>query len=467
MAKVKKVRKARLGERDKALPVRKPEFWEDAQPTREAEGWEDEDAQPVRDAEWYERDKALPVRKPEFWEHDEEKVSSKGGGGGASSSFVGSWPGIILIIVVIGFLFHWAGEQTEKIINRIHPAYETTEEKNARAVNEWEQWDQFVTSNAPWLLKASAKNNLPTLPEGKLMFFSHQNGNQGIYLINPDGTDLVSLSNRQGPKIINPAFFPERNKLAFTVIRGEKKRIYIMDFQKGKIVPMPRFLEANPMPQSPEELSESEPSWLHGGLLYFTCQFNPYVSTIWEVVLDDGECIMKIPYPEDYSDKWVKESQKWLHSVKNPVISPDRSKMVFIYGLSGVELGSAFELGEGIRLKNLDTDEEKKIGGFGAYSKGIHLSSQAWAPSNDKIVLQLDRQWTGRYERENWIGIVSFKNKGTWLRISGRNPAWSPDGNWIAFDCQGQIFIYEIKSRTVRRVVGQGWNAENPLWYNK
>jgi len=54
--------------------------------------------------------------------------------------------------------------------------------------------------------------------------------------------------------------------------------------------------------------------------------------------------------------------------------------------------------------------------------------------------------------------------KITWLNITGENPSWSPDGKWIAFDKEGEIYILEIESGNIKRITKNKFQDKNPVW---
>lgn len=51
-----------------------------------------------------------------------------------------------------------------------------------------------------------------------------------------------------------------------------------------------------------------------------------------------------------------------------------------------------------------------------------------------------------------------------WLDISGENPSWSPDGKWIAYENQGEIYILEIESNTIKQITENSFWDMNPVW---
>ena len=85
------------------------------------------------------------------------------------------------------------------------------------------------------------------------------------------------------------------------------------------------------------------------------------------------------------------------------------------------------------------------------------LTSQCWSPDDKKIV----------YGAGDGVRIYELGNDGssTLLAPGGKEPTWSPDGNWIAFR-EGDTF-YEIRpdGRDKRRLL-RSRDVWSPLWWS-
>ena len=91
-----------------------------------------------------------------------------------------------------------------------------------------------------------------------------------------------------------------------------------------------------------------------------------------------------------------------------------------------------------------------------------------WCPTGEWIAYQHDaidiHNDTG--------GIYLVKTDGTNKHLiipGGEGPSWSPDGEKIAFAAplgDGQIWIYNVNSKTFHRLTNEGFNIE-PDWSNK
>ncbi len=91
-------------------------------------------------------------------------------------------------------------------------------------------------------------------PDGaQIAFVSNRDGNRDIYLINPDGSNLVRLTTNVGASY-QPAWSPDGKRIAFTTHNGKNPEIYAIDLDGQNLV----NLSSNPS-------SDERPTWSPDG----------------------------------------------------------------------------------------------------------------------------------------------------------------------------------------------------------
>src|SRR5439155_16745977 len=73
-------------------------------------------------------------------------------------------------------------------------------------------------------------------PDGtRIAFVSNRDGNRDIYLINPDGTNLVRLTTNVGASY-QPAWSPDGKRIAFTTHFGKNPEIFVINVDGTNLV---------------------------------------------------------------------------------------------------------------------------------------------------------------------------------------------------------------------------------------
>lgn len=88
-----------------------------------------------------------------------------------------------------------------------------------------------------------------------------------------------------------------------------------------------------------------------------------------------------------------------------------------------------------------------------------------WAPNSKRIVFQQPSD-----ESIRTVAVDGGRGEETLIAPNGADPAWSPDGNWIAYVYDGNI--WKVQVNILGRVLGNpiqvtnvaGWNMGSPTW---
>jgi serine/threonine protein kinase len=268
---------------------------------------------------------------------------------------------------------------------------------------------------APTISPTATIAIMPTpIIEYKLSFVSDRDGNQEIYMMDIDGSNLINLTNNSANDSY-PAFSPDGKRIAFSSDRDWNDDIYLMAFDGSNII---RLTDSS--------VNDQEPAWSPDGkqIVYISGNDNP---KIYKMNADGSQ--------------QVGFSSLGSNGAYSPSWSPDGSKIVFRSGWSSINFISP----DGIKLENNWNGEHP-----------------GWSPDGSKIV----------YDGGNRIFTVSqdYSNRAriTFLDGDVSEPAWSPDGEWIVFtslqDDNKDIYITSLDGKTLIRVTDNPSNDYSPAW---
>lgn len=392
---------------------------------------------------------------------EEPKYKSGGGGGGGIFTpmplslplpFGGTLVSLFFILLLFFmFLFFLAKgcefvcSQADRGINIIYPAYETGEEAFLRQKQEWAGWKNFIQGSEK---RFSPFGNFFATPEGRIVFISQVKDSYGICLLDLQSEKKVELVKTED-KIKSYDISLDRKKAVFVAFLGDNQEIYLTNFGGGTT----RLTETTDGYGGYEDVV-----WLSPEAILAT-KIRLYEKLIWQISFLNfmpkvsARSDFKIPTREEYNDDWREKATRRhtrnFFNFVSPTVSPDGTKIAYIKYDLHVFPHSKVKGAGCIVVKDLWSNKESVYSDMNA----IRLTPQAWSPDGNRITFSA----VDRAKKER-IGVLELRGttlpfgRVTWLRVAGNNSAWSPDGRWIAFDNEGEIYVFEITSGEVKVV---------------
>jgi TolB protein len=254
-------------------------------------------------------------------------------------------------------------------------------------------------------------------PDGKkIAFYSDRTGDYEIYVMNPDGTGVVQLTNVPGTDDM-PAWSPDGTRIAFISDRTGDNEIYLMNADGTNV----KRLTEHPG-------DDIHPKWSPDGqrLLFNSSresrdQKDPDTYEVYSMKAD-GTGVQRIT-----REGGVNTYASW---------SPDGKKIAF-----RKVVGTNSE----IFVMNADGSGHVNLTKSPAFD-----GWPGWAPDGRRVVFATDMSIPGQQYK---IYVVNADGTGLQKLIDKEGrlsvPAWSPDGSRLAFtrslDGSRDIFVAEVK----------------------
>lgn len=325
---------------------------------------------------------------------------------------------------------------------------------------------------------------------GKIAFASARDGVSDIYVINPDGSNLIKLENEITPKY-SPSWSPDGKKIAFSTDDNDSASIYIMNADGSNPTKLISTTDISTYDGATSDWGfAGGPFWSPDGTkiafrvdYYIGCCFSS--AYIHVVNADGSNWVGSTAFPTWERFAWSPDSQKiafgsscgdrgicvmnadgtnLINLTKSsasdgwPSWSPDGKKIAFSSNRNGLQ--DIFVMNaDGTNLVDLTNNNNAADGGpeFGPI----------WSPDGEKIVFS---SWG-----DDGFAIYVMNADGTNLinltrehPAGGWNMVWSPDSMKIAFssgvDNTSEIYVVNVDGSNLLRLTNNDVDEYSPVW---
>jgi len=261
--------------------------------------------------------------------------------------------------------------------------------------------------------------------ESKIAFALTRDGNQDIYVMNADGSELVRLTDNPADDMA-PIWSPGGSRLAFLSTRENNGQIYVMNADGSQ---QTRLTDSR--------ITLSPPTWSPDGT---HLAFTSYAA-------GQGDDI----YAMAITDRMDAEGQGAIRltddpgSDRDPTWSPDGTRLAFITDRDGYAQ---------VYVMNADGSEQTPLADMPGSVYGVR-----WSPDGKRLLFVFD----------NAVHVMNADGSNV-RRVTGEvdfigRSAWSPDGAHIIFPQDGDFYLVKADGSGMVRLTDGLGGATHPDWW--
>lgn len=274
----------------------------------------------------------------------------------------------------------------------------------------------------------------PKVRNGKIAFVSDRDGNQEIYVMDPDGSNVVRLTNNPGFEL-DPAWSPDGSRIAFVSDRSGDYELHVMNADGTGVRRLTESSHIRP------QAFAGNPDWSPDGQ-WIAFSARPDCRSDCPEGLSFA--IFVVSPDAHRSTEWVNLSFVEAPTTRegaerierDPTWSRDGERILFNSWVSSPLYVQGFDPGPsdpmGAYLMAADGTDRRPLLPMGDDDTSFLAGDIDWSPVDDRLLYYTHGNiLVGVVAETSVSGIETLVEAGE--RETAREPAWSPDGTRIAF----------------------------------